>query len=201
MHSRDCTRQKVIIKFRFICAFTKIEVSLFKGKFCKADKIINLISFFQKLKNLILPTHFPKSQLLYRILKTETQRKPKSLKFTANYNSLNELERNEFRYFVLMSNVKGRNYESILKLITTNNFILKDRESDYKDRTLWNRISELTILMEKYLAMKELLNEPAIVKLFAIKQLRKRNLKDLFISGLNKYINDLNNAPLRKRYS
>lgn len=97
-----------------------------------------------------------------------------------------------------MSNIRGRNYESILKLITESNFILKDSKSDYKDRTIWNRISELTILMEKYFAMKELLSDPGIERLFAIKQLRKRNIKDLFVSGLNKYITELNNAPLSK---
>ena len=124
-------------------------------------------------------------------MKTETQRKPKSIKFSAIYNSLNEPDKSEFRYFVLMSNVEGRSYDSILKLITENDFILKESKSDYKDRTLWNRISELTILIEKYLAMKEFFEDKNEYKLFLNKQLRKRNLNDLCNSSLGKYIKEL----------
>lgn len=126
-------------------------------------------------------------------MKTETQRKPKSIKFTVIYNSLNEQEKNEFRYFVLLNNIEGRNYENVLKLITDNNFVLRDSTSDYKDRTLWNRFSELTILIEKYLAMKEFFEDKDAIKLFQIKQLRKRNLDDLNVSSQNKYMKELNN--------
>ncbi|HMQ67767.1 MAG TPA: hypothetical protein PKC58_02175 [Ignavibacteria bacterium] len=92
-----------------------------------------------------------------------------------------------------MNNIEGRNYERILKLITDKDFILPDINSDYKVRTLWNRISELTILLEKYLAMKEFLEDKGAVKIHLLKQLRKRNLNDLFVSGLNKNIDDLEN--------
>lgn len=91
-----------------------------------------------------------------------------------------------------MNNVEGRNYENTLKLITANDFTFKGAKSDYKDRTLWNRISELTIFIEKYLAMKEFFDEKIGYKLFLNKQLRKRNLKDLCDSSLNNYIKDLN---------
>ncbi len=160
----------------------------------KTDKIIKLNSFIQKLKNLILPEI--RIQLFIKVIMTPNpQRKPKSLKFTKIYNSLNELERNEFRYFVLMRNVEGRNYEEVLKLISGDDFIFK-KNGSINNRTLWNRISELTILLEKFLSMKELFNDTEVVKLFLFRQLRKRNLNELYVSGMNKYINELNNMLL-----
>lgn len=108
--------------------------------------------------------------------------KKKKVRFLDIYNSFSENERKEFMEFASISlfNKDGRNYTEFLhNLKTEENGILKMSEPG-KDRTQSNRLSELTILAEKFLTLKNLDTNKFCSEIILLDELNKRDIRHFY---------------------
>ena len=82
-------------------------------------------------------------------------KRKKNIKFLTVYNSFTETERNEFSIFIKIGlNGNKRNYNRILSSLIINDKGIVDIPEVNISRTRWNRLSELHLLADKFLAIK-----------------------------------------------
>ena len=108
-------------------------------------------------------------------------KKKKELRFFEIYRSFSESERKEFREFISISLFnKGRNYNGFLDKIQLKDDLIFEIADSNPDRTNWNRLSELTLLAEKFLTIKNLDNNKFSGELLLLNELNKRDIINLY---------------------
>ncbi|MBV6478396.1 MAG: hypothetical protein HGGPFJEG_01150 [Ignavibacteria bacterium] len=103
--------------------------------------------------------------------------KQRESKFERIYRFLSVKEKKEFRELTKNTLLKrGRNYIKILDEIDNGSIIFK---SKIKSRSKWNRLSELYLLSEKYLAFKQLEQNKHWLEYFAVKEMLNRDAHNI----------------------
>lgn len=117
-------------------------------------------------------------------------------KFFSIYNTFSETEKSEFRLLISspLFNKEKRNYTAILNGIESD--ILSDSEftETSNKRNLWNRLSELTKLAERFLVLKATEPENFSYELILLKELKKRNLDEHFEKKFTKIKTEVDNS-------
>lgn len=108
-------------------------------------------------------------------------KKKKELRFIEIYRSFSESEIREFREFISISLFnKGRNYNGILDKIQFKDDGTIELADSNISRTHWNRFSELFILAEKFLTIKNLEDNKFSGELLLLDELNKRDIINLY---------------------
>ncbi|MBK8383852.1 MAG: hypothetical protein IPL16_18570 [Ignavibacteria bacterium] len=116
----------------------------------------------------------------------------RKVKFITLYNTFSETERNHFKLFISSPLFNGgRDYSDIIEDIESHKFKYSELTVTKANRTLWNRLSELTKLAERFLVIKSAENEKYIFDLFLLKEFRKRNLDEYFKKEIEKQLLDI----------
>jgi len=105
----------------------------------------------------------------------------KKIKFIAIYNSFSEKEKKEFGEYINCSFFnKGRDYIKFLNSLKEVNSDKLKLTFPIKDRTRWNRLSELSILAEKFLLLKRLESNDHLYNTLLLNEFNERKLNFLF---------------------
>jgi len=123
----------------------------------------------------------------------------RKIKFFTLYDTFSEAEKKQFKLFItshLFS--RGRKYTRILKYIEIDRTVFFEFGNTIKERTLWNRLSELTKLAEKFLVLKAAESETAEYNKLLLSELKKRNLNDYYEKKINDYRSELENALVKE---
>ncbi|MBK6771927.1 MAG: hypothetical protein IPG78_07365 [Ignavibacteria bacterium] len=116
----------------------------------------------------------------------------RKVKFITLYNTFSETERNHFKLFISSPLFNGgRDYSDIIEDIESHKFKYSELTVTKANRTLWNRLSELTKLAERFLVIKSAEYEKYIFDLFLLKEFRKRNLDEYFKKEIEKQLLDI----------
>lgn len=120
-----------------------------------------------------------------------------SVKFLRIYETFSQKEKKDFYLFVNSPYFNNkRNYTELLKKINTDESFLTNILSEKKRSTVWNRLSELTSLAEKFLILKELENNIHYNDKFLLQQLLDRRIFSIFLSKCEKVIEKGKNSPI-----
>ncbi|HMQ70310.1 MAG TPA: hypothetical protein PKA90_15045 [Ignavibacteria bacterium] len=123
--------------------------------------------------------------------------KKKSLKFFQLYNTLLPSEKREFFCFLNLSfTPKIKIAKSVISHISPEEDFEKYLRSSFSEQTVWNICSELSKALEKFLAVKELLESDTIVYRLFLKQIDKRDLQSLSMQVCKKEIHMLLESKL-----
>jgi len=116
----------------------------------------------------------------------------RKIKFFKLYDTFSAEERKQFKLFV-SSNLysHGRKYLKILKYIDIDRTVFFEFGNTIKERTLWNRLSELTKLAEKFLVLIAAESESDVYNKILLSELKKRNLTDYFEKNFSDYNSEL----------
>lgn len=89
----------------------------------------------------------------------------------------------EFRKFISCPLFnKGRDYCKLLESLEKNNLDFKKIDEKAKDRTIWNRLSELTLIAEKYIVYNRIISDKFLFNSFLLQEYNDRNLNSHFIN-------------------
>jgi hypothetical protein len=116
----------------------------------------------------------------------------RNIKFLTLYNSFTETEKIEFSKFIKTGlNGNKRNYSKILSsLIIDKNGIVEISETE-SSRTRWNRLSELSLLADKFLIFKSKESDRFENKYLLLKEYDKRNLSSLYEHSYKSLIKEI----------
>lgn len=129
--------------------------------------------------------------------KYSAMKKKNSVKFLTIFNSFSETEKKEFYFFVKSSLSKtGRDFRAIIDKLDKGAEGVIELQNMYNNRTIWNRLSELTRVAEKFLVIKELTEDKQGYSLLLLRQLRKRKLHKTYDSFYYKSEKELMDAPV-----
>ena len=113
-------------------------------------------------------------------------KRKKNIKFLTLYNSFTETEKKEFRKFIKKNPFgNNRNYIKILSAIKTNENGIAEFSISQSDRSRWNRISELSLLADKFLIMKSIESDKFLKSVLLLKEYNNRNLFSTFEQNYN----------------
>lgn len=108
-------------------------------------------------------------------------KKKRKIKFFNLYDTFTELEKRQFRLFISSPLFNpGRKYNKILDFIESDRSVFFEFGNTGKERTLWNRLSELTKLAERFLVIKASESETVTFNTLLLRELKKRNINDYF---------------------
>lgn len=108
-------------------------------------------------------------------------KKKKKIKFFTLYDTFTEEERKQFKLFLSSPLFnQGRKYIKILSYIESDRTVVFEFGNTKKEQTLWNRLSELTKLAERFLVIKASETETFEYRTLLLSELKKRNLNDHF---------------------
>lgn len=108
-------------------------------------------------------------------------KKKMKIKFFNLYDTFTEEEKRQFRLFISSPLFnQGRKYSKILNLIESDRSVLFEFRDTNKERTLWNRLSELTKLAERFFVLKASEEETPEYNFLLLSELKKRNLDVYF---------------------
>ncbi len=120
-----------------------------------------------------------------------------NIKFLNLYNSFTPNEKTEFNKFIINDrNGNKRNYSKILSSLKTDNNGIIDFSQTQNKRTRWNRLSELSILADKFLALKSLELNNFENGYFLLKEYDKRDLTLPFEHKYKQLTDELSNKPI-----
>ncbi len=123
----------------------------------------------------------------------------KNIKFVTLYNSFQEKEKMEFRKFIRCPLFnKGRDYCKLLESLEKNNLDFKKIDAKAKDRTIWNRLSELTLLAEKFIVYNRISSDKFLFNSFLLQEYNDRNLNSHFVNTFSDAERYINNKPQDK---
>ncbi|MBL8006800.1 MAG: hypothetical protein JNJ56_04670 [Ignavibacteria bacterium] len=123
-------------------------------------------------------------------------KKKKEPRFAEIFKTFSETEIEEFKEFVSLPVFsKGRNYSEFLD--KTGKFYSGNvtSENQVNERTHWNRLSELTVLAEKFLILKNLDKNKFSADMLLLDELRERNISNFGIQKFNSFFKDASAKP------
>ncbi len=123
----------------------------------------------------------------------------RKIKFFTLYDTFSEEEKKQFKIFVtshLFSH--GRKYTKILKFIEIDRSVFFEFGNTIKERTLWNRLSELTKLAEKFLVLKAADSDTASYNKLLLSELKNRKLYDYYEKKISEYRSELDNTLIKE---
>lgn len=113
-------------------------------------------------------------------------KKKKEPRFTKIFKTFSETEIQEFKEFVSLSVYsKGRNYSEFLDKAGKYYSGNVTAENPVNERTHWNRLSELAVLAEKFLVLKNLDRNKFSAEMLLLDELSLRNISNLGIQKFN----------------
>ena len=116
----------------------------------------------------------------------------RKVKFITLYNTFSVTEQNHFKLFISSPLFNGgRDYTDIIKDIESHKFKYAELTVTKANRTLWNRLSELTKLAERFLVIKSVEEESLTYDSLLLKEFRKRNLDEYFKKEIEKQLQDI----------
>lgn len=129
------------------------------------------------------------------------RRKKSKIKFFTLYNTFSDTEKNQFRHFATSPLFNGgRDYSFLLNEIETGNLSSNDSAYVSKERTIWNRLSELTKLAEKFLVVRSAESSDFEYEFLLLSELKKRGLRNYFRSEVKSFDIRINHTfPFSKR--
>ena len=121
----------------------------------------------------------------------------KNIKFLTLYNSFTANEKIDFDKFIGNGlNGNKRNYNKILSSLKTDEKGIIDFSQTINSRTRWNRLSELSILADKFLTLKSLEYNNFENRYLLLKEYDKRNLTSAFEQKYKQFKNELSKEPV-----
>lgn len=103
--------------------------------------------------------------------------KKKKVRFLDIYSSFSEIEKKEFMEFTSINLFnKGRNYKEFLQSLRTGEKGILKLDDSKNDRTQSNRLSELTLLAEKFLTIKNFDSNKFCTETLLLDELNKRDI-------------------------
>lgn len=128
-------------------------------------------------------------------------KRKKNIKFLTVYNSFTETERNEFSIFIKIGlNGNKRNYNRILSSLIINDKGIVDIPEVNISRTRWNRLSELHLLADKFLAIKSAESDRLLHKYLILKEYHKRNLSIPIEQNIENIFSEITKEPIINNY-
>lgn len=125
-------------------------------------------------------------------------KKKKKIKFFILYDTFTEEERRQFKLFISSPLFnQGRKYSKILSFIESDRSVFFEFGNTKKERTLWNRLSELTKLAERFFVLKASEPETPEYNSLLLSELKKRDLDDYFRKHISDLKSGLKNTLLR----
>lgn len=119
-------------------------------------------------------------------------KRKRKIKFLTLYDTFTETERKHFMLFVSSPLFNGgRHYTDILEDIESHRFRYLELTEMKTDRTLWNRLSELTKLAERFLVIRSAEQESYAYDLLLLKEFKKRKLDDYFRKTVEKLLPEI----------
>lgn len=116
----------------------------------------------------------------------------RKIKFFTIYGTFSETERKYFKLFITSPLFNGgRDYTDIIEDIESHKFKYAELTRTKANRTLWNRLSELTKLAERFLVIKSAEEENYTYDLLLLKEFSKRNLEEYFKKEIEKLLLDI----------
>jgi hypothetical protein len=105
----------------------------------------------------------------------------KKIKFVEIYGTFSEEEVKQFRLFISSRLFgDGRNYDDILSFLESGKSQPQEPGKPKMDQTIWNRLSELTKLAERFLVFKSTERASSSYELLLLKEFKRRNLNTYF---------------------
>lgn len=119
-------------------------------------------------------------------------KRKKTIKFLTVYNSFSEKEKNEFKKFIKNGLVNNnRNYLKILSSLKINEKGIAELTETDNNRTRWNRLSELSVLADKFLIYKSIESDSFESRYILLKEFSKRGLNTYFEHNYKDLMKDI----------